>query len=48
MTHTKKRKKESENDSVNEDAIATNWITAEQCENFEIYSVYIVEIPAKE
>ena len=40
--------KESENNSVNEDAIATNWMTAEQHDNFEIYAVYKVEIPAKE
>ena len=48
MTCTKKRMKESENNSVNEDAIATNWMTAEQRENFESYAVYTVEILAKE
>ena len=48
MTHSKKRMKESEDASVNEDAIATYWMTVEQHENFENYAVYTVEIPAKE
>ena len=44
MTCTKKRMKESDNNSVNEDAVATYWMTVEQCENFESYAVYTVEI----
>ena len=48
MTHSKKRMKESVDTSVNEDAIATYWMTVEQRENFENYAVYTVEIPAKE
>ena len=48
MTRSKKRMKESDNNSVNEDAVATYWMTAEQHENFESYAVYTVEIPAKE
>ena len=46
MTCSKKRMQESE--SVSEDAVATYWMTAEHCENFESIAVYTVEIPAKE
>ena len=48
MTCAKKRMKESENDSVNEDVIATYSMTTEQRENFESNAVYIVDIPTKE
>ena len=48
MTHSKKRMKESEDASINEDAIATYWMTVEQGENFDNYVVYTVEIPTKE
>ena len=48
MTRSKKRMKESDNNSVSEDAVATYWMTAEQRENFESIAVYTVEIPAKE
>ena len=48
MTRAKKRMKASENDSLNEDAIAKNWMTAEQHYNFESFAVYTVDIPAKE
>ena len=46
MTRSKKKMQESEN--VSEDAVATYWMTAEHCENFESIAVYTVEIPAKE
>ena len=42
VTHSKGKIKE------NEDAIATYWMKAEQCESFAYYAVYIVEIPTKE
>ena len=48
MTRSKKRMKESDNNSVSEDAVATYWMTAEQRENFESMAVYTVEIPGKE
>ena len=48
MTHSKKRMKESEDASVNEDANAIYWMRDEQHENFEKYAVYTVEIPEKE
>ena len=37
-----------EKNSVNEYAVATYWMTAEQRENFENYAVYTVEIPSKD
>ena len=46
MTRTRKRMQEKEN--VNEDAVATYWMTVENRESFENMSVYTVEIPAKE
>ena len=46
MTHSKKRMKESDNNSVSEDAVAIYWMTVEQRENFESIVVYIAEIPA--
>ena len=48
MTRAMKRIKESENISVNDDAIATYWMIVEQRENFQNYTVYTVEIPVKE
>ena len=48
MTRSKKRMKESDNNCISEDAVATYWMTAEQRENFESYAVYTVEIPTKE
>ena len=48
MTCTKKRMNKSDNNSINEDAVATYWMTAEKHENFESYAVYSVEILAKE
>ena len=39
---------EGNKNSVNEDAVATYWMTVEQRENFENYAVYTVEIPAKD
>ncbi len=48
MTRSKKRMKESDNNSVSEDEVAPYWMTAEQRENFESIAVYTVEIPAKE
>merc|ERR1712002_185008 len=46
MTRAKKRMQENEN--VNEDAVATYWMTVENRESFENMAVYTVEIPAKE
>ncbi len=40
MTCSKKRMQESEN--VSEEAVATYWVTAEHCENFESIAVYTV------
>ena len=48
MTRAKKMLIEGNKNSVNEDAVATYWMTAEQRENFENYAVYTVEIPAKD
>ena len=48
MTRSKRRMKESDNNSVSEDAVAKYWMTLEQHENFESIAVYTVEIPARE
>ena len=39
---------EGNKNNVNEDAVATYWMTAEQRENFESYAVFTVEIPVKD
>ena len=48
MMCAKKRMKESNNNSVNKDEVATYWMTVEQHENCGSYAVYTVEIPVKE
>ena len=48
VTRAKKKLMEGNKNSVNEDAMATYWMTVEQRENFENYAVYTVEIPAKD
>ena len=48
VTRAKKKLMEGNKNSVNEDAVATYWMTVEQRENFENYAVYTVEIPAND
>ena len=48
MTCAKQKLMEGNKSSVKENAVAMYWMTAEQRENFEIYAVYRVEIPAED
>ena len=48
MTCANKNIMEGDENSVNEDAVATYWMTVDQKENFEDYAAYTVEIPVKE